>query len=431
MKLLYRIIGRISVALLLLFALWSVVFYRVMIDEINDETDDSLEDYSESIIIKALSGEDLPDSDNGTTNSYYITPVSEEYAASQPTVSFHDEEVYVHAKRETEPARVYKTVFRDRENRYFELTVSVPVIEKNDLKQTILFWIVALYLLLLIAILIVNAMVLRRSLRPLYALLDWLDRLKPGEPVPPLDLHTDITEFRKLSDSVLRSAQRSAEAYEQQSLFIGNASHELQTPIAVAINRLELLADDPEITRSQLEQILKTRRSLEDIAKLNKTLLLLTRIENRQFDDDTEVNVNELLHTLGGDLSESYAFTGIGITYTEPTALSVRINRMLASVLLGNLLKNAFVHNRPQGRVAVVVEGSRVTISNTAVGEALNPDYIFRRFYQGDKTEGSTGLGLSLAESISKLYGITLSYRYDTGWHRFEISFPEKRVISA
>jgi len=430
MKLLYRITLRVSVALLILFAAWATVFYFVIIDEINDETDDTLEDYSEYIITRALTGEKLPEADNGTNNSYFITEVGAAYAADNPAVRFLEEEIYIYSKKETEPARILKTIFKDREGGYHELTVLIPTIDKEDLKETILVWIVILYFGLLLSILIVNAIVIRRNLRPLYALLDWLDNFSLDHELPPLDMETGITEFRKLAGSLIESGRRNVEAYEQQRLFIGHASHELQTPIAAAANRLELLADDPGLTGSQLEQVVKARRSLEGVARLNKTLLLLTKIENRQFSGNEHVDINDLLRSLIGDLSEAYGYMKIAYSIDEKTILRVRIDRSLASVLLSNLTKNAFIHNRSEGQVSIEIGAGSVIISNTACSGALNPEYIFRRFYQGEKKEGSAGLGLSLVESIAKLYGITISYRYEQEKHVFSVKFPESMIIS-
>ena len=423
MKLLYRITWRISVALLFLSAAWGMVFYFAIINEINDETDDSLEDYSEFIIVRALSGEKLPEQNNGTNNSYYINEVPEEYAVLYPSERFIDDEVYIYSEHETEPARILKTIFRNSENRYYELTVLIPTIEKSDLKETILTWIVILYLILLISIIAVNAIVLRRSLRPLYAMLDWLNRLRLGKEIPPLELDSDISEYKKLSEELMRSAQRNNEMYEQQSLFIGHASHELQTPIAVAQNRLELLAEDPDLSDTQMEQIVKTIRSLEDISKLNKTLLLLTKIENKQFPNTEIIDINSVVCSISEDFAEAYASHEIEFQLSETAHLKMEMNRMLASVLFGNLLKNAFIHSGKHGMVAVTISEEGVRIANTASSGALNPEYIFRRFYQESMSKGTAGLGLSLVDSIAKLYGITVSYLFMDGMHVFDVRF--------
>lgn len=429
MNLIYRITLRISATLLVVFAVWGILFYIVIIDEINDETDDSLEDYAEYIITRALAGEALPDADNGTNNSYYINEVDELYAKTNPSVRYLDEEVYLYSKKETEPARIFKTIFKNKDNLYFELTVMIPTIEKSDLERTILLWIIILYFGLLLTILAINAIVLRQSLRPLYVLLDWLDELSLERELKPLDLNTNITEFKKLSDSLYRSAERNAEIYEQQSLFIGHASHELQTPIAVAKNRLELLIDEPGLTEDQLKQLIKTKRSLEDIAKLNKTLLLLTRIENRQFEENSNLDINAMFRSLGEDFTEAYERMEIDFTVDERSKLFVRMNHMLASVLISNLIKNAFIHNNKGGKVAVTVQDDGFTVSNTAVSGALNPEYIFRRFYQADKKEGSAGLGLSLVESITNLYKINVTYSFNQGFHTFYVKFPNSIII--
>ncbi len=429
MKLLYRITWRISVALLLLSAAWGSVFFFAIIDEINDETDDSLERYSEFIIVRALAGEELPDQDDGTNNTYFLNEVTEEYALSNPPMRFLDDEVFIYTKQEVDPARILKTIFKNEEGVYHELTVLVPTIEKADLKKTILTWLLILYVGIVISTLTVDAIVLRRSLRPLYAILDWLNKLELGKEIPELKMDTDVSEYNKLSDSIQEAARRHNDMYEQQSLFIGHAAHELQTPIAIAQNRLELLAEDPALTQVQLEQIIKTRRSLENLSKLNKTLLLLTKIENRQFPETETVDVNETLHSLSDDLKEAYGSYEIDFSWTESAHLKVDMNRTLASVLFSNLLKNAFIHNEQHGKVSVNISADSVSIKNTASAGALSPEYIFRRFYQYNKSKGSVGLGLPLAESAAKLYGTSIVYSFEKGMHVFEVKFPHSVIV--
>lgn len=425
MKLLYSITLRISVAMLVLFAIWAYAFYYIMVSEINDETDDTLEDYSEYIIARALAGERLPERDNGTNNSYHITEVDAAYAAATPAVQYLDEMVYLYSKKETEPARVHKSIFMDRQGRYYELTVMIPTIEKEDLLSSILLWIIILYIILLIALISVNAWVLRRSLRPLYALLDWLGKLRLGSAIPETGFETHITEFRELHDALVLSAQRNAEMYEQQSLFIGHASHELQTPLAIAGNRLEILSNDAELSEAQLEEIMKTRRTLDELSRLNKTLLLLTKIENRQFPESSNVDVNALLRKLSDDFAEAYGYLDIRLSIREDARVAVSMNESLASTLFRNIVKNAYVHNREGGRVDIRIKPHGVEVRNTATAGALNPDYIFRRFYHDTGKKGAVGLGLSIVESICRLYGFGIAYRYDDGAHLFDINMPE------
>ena len=149
MKLIYRISLRLSLVLLPLIALWAVVFYFTMVDEINDEVDDALEDYSELIVIRMLSGELLPRMNEGSNNSYTIAPVDENYAATHPGIDYYDAEVYIPEKEETEPARFLVTIFQDGNGQFYELKVATPTFEKDELLETILWWVVWLYLSLI------------------------------------------------------------------------------------------------------------------------------------------------------------------------------------------------------------------------------------------------------------------------------------------
>ena len=167
MKLISRIALRLSLALLPLMALWGVLFYFTMVDEINDEADDALEDYSELIVKRMLAGRELPKPNNGSNNSYSIVPIGAPEAAVRPHIDYYDAEVYIPEKEETEPARVLTTIFQDADGAYYELKVATPTFEKDDLLRAILYWVVFLYLLLLLTTISLTVWVFHRSMRPL------------------------------------------------------------------------------------------------------------------------------------------------------------------------------------------------------------------------------------------------------------------------
>ena len=134
------------------------------------QVDDSLENYAEVLVKRNLAGREAS---CGVSEQHNLFPadVSAEYAAARPHMVYSDEEIFIPEKDEEEPARVLRMIFRDREGSYKELTVMTPTIEKDDLQEAILWWIVYLYLFLLLTILLINILVLHRTLRPLYALL--------------------------------------------------------------------------------------------------------------------------------------------------------------------------------------------------------------------------------------------------------------------
>jgi len=421
MKLFHLVLWRISLALIVVLTVWAGFFYMAVVEEVNDEVDDTLEDYSEGLIIRALSGEDMPTASNGSNNQYYLYEVSESYAASHPQITYRDEMVFITEKSETEPARVLITIFRTEDERYMELVVYTPTIEKLDLLRAILGWIIFLYVLLLLIILSINIWVFRKNMKPLYVLLKWLDSSQLGKKNEPLENTTKITEFRKLNAATMAFAERGEKLFEQQKTFIGNASHEMQTPLAICRNRLEMLMEDETLTEHQLNELIKTHQTLENLTRMNRSLLLLCKIENGQFADTRSVCLNDILAHYLDDYKEVYAYRNITVTVTTDSLFCVEMNDSLVSVLVTNLLKNSFVHNIDGGFIYIKITADTFEISNTGE-KPLDRERIFERFYQGQKKEGSTGLGLALVDSICKANHLTIDYTYVENRHIFTIS---------
>lgn len=421
MKLFHLVLWRISLALIVVLTVWAGFFYMAVVEEVNDEVDDTLEDYSEGLIIRALSGEDMPTASNGSNNQYYLYEVSESYAASHPQITYRDEMVFITEKSETEPARVLITIFRTEDERYMELVVYTPTIEKLDLRRAILGWIIFLYVLLLLIILSINIWVFRKNMKPLYVLLKWLDSSQLGKENEPLENTTKITEFRKLNAATMAFAERGEKLFEQQKTFIGNASHEMQTPLAICRNRLEMLMEDETLTEHQLNELIKTHQTLENLTRMNRSLLLLCKIENGQFADTRSVCLNDILAHYLDDYKEVYAYRNITVTVTTDSSFCVEMNDSLVSVLVTNLLKNSFVHNIDGGFIYIKITANTFEISNTGE-KPLDRERIFERFYQGQKKEGSTGLGLALVDSICKANHLTIDYTYVENRHIFTIS---------
>lgn len=421
MKLFHLVLWRISLALIVVLTVWAGFFYMAVVEEVNDEVDDTLEDYSEGLIIRALSGEDMPTASNGSNNQYYLYEVSESYAASHPQITYRDEMVFITEKSETEPARVLITIFRTEDERYMELVVYTPTIEKLDLLRAILGWIIFLYVLLLLNILSINIWVFRKNMKPLYVLLKWLDSSQLGKKNEPLENTTKITEFRKLNAATMAFAERGEKLFELQKTFIGNASHEMQTPLAICRNRLEMLMEDETLTEHQLNELIKTHQTLENLTRMNRSLLLLCKIENGQFADTRSVCLNDILAHYLDDYKEVYAYRNITVTVTTDSSFCVEMNDSLVSVLVTNLLKNSFVHNIDGGFIYIKITANTFEISNTGE-KPLDRERIFERFYQGQKKEGSTGLGLALVDSICKANHLTIDYTYVENRHIFTIS---------
>lgn len=422
MKLFYRVLAHLLTGIFVILLGWAIVFYWGIMEEINDEVDDSLEDYSELVIIRSLAGKELPAHDNGSNNQYFLKEVDASYALSKEAICYRDSMIYIAEKGETEPARILTTIFKDKDERYYELSVYTPTIEKRDLKEAIFQLLIGLFVVLLITILVINVWVFHQSMKPFYILLDWLEKFRLGKKNDVLDNPTHTTEFRKLNEAVSRFASHSEEMFEQQKQFIGNASHEIQTPLAICQNRLEMLMEDETLSEQQMGEIAKTCQTLEYVSKLNKSLLLLSKIDNSQFASVEKVCLNEILYRYLDDYQEVYDYKGITLDVHEKNTFNITMNGTLAVVLITNLLKNAFVHNIYKGKIQIEITSSNIRFGNTGKDEHLDEKHIFERFYQGSKKEGSTGLGLAIVDAICRQSQLNIQYQFVKGWHWFDIS---------
>ena len=421
MKLLSYTYRKLALLLFLLMAVWGVLFYYAIIDEVVDETDDTLENYGEILMESALHDPSILETEGSLMSFYKFTPISEEEGRHYRQV-FYDATVYIELEDEDEPVRVMCTAFRMPDGQYYELKLMISILERDGMVEAMLWYLGALFLLFLICTSIGIQLVLKGVFRPLHRLLDWLHCIQPGKEVPPLDNPTKIREFRQLSDAALDMGNRSYKAYEEQKQFIENASHELQTPLAIVRGKVELLAESEGMTEQQMEQLDEIYATLGRAVKLNKSLLLLSRIENGQYTEMEDVSVDEILDELLPDLMDIYEHKQVRlIRKREEQPFIIRCNHSLAQILVSNLVKNSLLHNREEGELQVLTTPTSLVIKNTG-DVPLDGEKLFRRFYHGmDGKKDSTGLGLAIARSIALSSSLKLTYEWQDGMHTFRL----------
>lgn len=421
MKLLSYTYRKLALLLFLLMAVWGVLFYYAIIDEVVDETDDTLENYGEILMESALHDPSILETEGSLMSFYKFTPISEEEGRHYRQV-FYDATVYIELEDEDEPVRVMCTAFRMPDGQYYELKLMISILERDDMVEAMLWYLGALFLLFLICTSIGIQLVLKGVFRPLHRLLDWLHCIQPGKEVPPLDNPTKIREFRQLSDAALDMGNRSYKAYEEQKQFTENASHELQTPLAIVRGKVELLAESEGMTEQQMEQLDEIYATLGRAVKLNKSLLLLSRIENGQYTEMEDVSVDEILDELLPDLMDIYEHKQVRlIRKREEQPFIIRCNHSLAQILVSNLVKNSLLHNREGGELQVLTTPTSLVIKNTG-DVPLDGEKLFRRFYHGmDGKKDSTGLGLAIARSIALSSLLKLTYEWQNGMHAFRL----------
>jgi signal transduction histidine kinase len=272
-----------------------------------------------------------------------------------------------------------------------------------------------------LTILLATALIVHYSLRPLYTLLCWLDNYKPGKGVKDLPKENSSIEFQKLTQAAHDTIERAEIQLDIEKQFIGNASHELQTPLAVLSTRIEWLMDKTSLTEEQFAELTKMRQSLHRLIRLNRTLLLLSKIDNGQFPDKSDIDIVGLVKSEIETYNEIFADKELTVHMELPSKSSISMNESLAATLVTNLIKNAFLHTSAGGDITIKYYSRQLTVSNSG-DTAIDGQKIFNRFYTSGKT-GSTGLGLALVKSIAGYYDFGLDYSFSNGRHSFTVKF--------
>ncbi|MDD4739825.1 MAG: HAMP domain-containing sensor histidine kinase [Bacteroidales bacterium] len=421
-NLLTSIILRTTITITIILSVWASLVFFAIINEVNDEIDDSLDLYCDYLISQKKQGKEIIETQTNSNNVFFITPVDINTALSNQKSYYRDTMIYLYDKMETEPARALTQYFIDEGNRAYKIEIFTSTIEKKDLIETIAWWLFTLALILLLTIIIVYVWIYKKSMKPLYLLLNWQKNYNLGKKNQPLPQMSSIKEFQELYIATNQSTQRVEKAFEEQKNFIGNASHEIQTPLAISINRLENILNQ-DISEELAEEIVKTISTLELLTRLNKTLLLLTKIENNQFLEKENLSLASIVNNSMEVFEEIYEYKSIKVSLEVERDLNVNINKTLCEVLINNLIKNAFIHNIENGEISIKIYSNKIVFSNTSKSNELDAEKIFQRFFKESSSNSSIGLGLSLVKSICNNNNIKLDYYWQNNLHNFCLCF--------
>lgn len=425
MKLLNKSLIWLSVSLLFVIGLWSVFFYFNMLNEIKESVDEGLDNYKRQIVYQVQKDSTVLAKNNFDEGFFAIRQIDQSQALSFKD-RYIDTLLYMQdADDETpelEPVRMLTTAFENNGN-YYELQIINSMVEEDDLIEELIYDAIWLYFLLIISLVVINNFVLQRLWRPFYSFLNQLKNYRVGNSKNFPEVKTDTAEFTDLQNAVNILLQHNIETYEQQKQFIGNASHELQTPLAIATNKLELLIEKGNLQNEQAESIAEIMSIVERLVRLNKSLLLLTKIENKQFLDNQTISFNEVVKQSVNDLEEIAEFKNIKITVSGKAELTTEMDISLANIIVSNLLRNAIFHNVSNGNVSVEISENAIQISNTGIENSLSAEKIFSRFHKTENNTNGTGLGLAIVKAVCDLYNFSVSYRFQNSLHCFEIRF--------
>ena len=299
----------------------------------------------------------------------------------------------------------------------------IPMIDTFDLIKTIFYQFALVFLFILLIQLVTQRLVVRRFWRPFNKTLDKIDQFNiVDEQIPDLP-QSNITEFERLNQNLTTLMNRATASYKQQKQFLENASHELQTPLAIIQSQLDLLVQDPDLTAAQNQVIQALYHVSASTRRLNKNLLLLARIDNNQFSQLEEVDLKNLLTNTIELFAEIANMEGIKIYLQVDQATSIQANLSLIGILINNLISNGIKYNNKEGIIHIKLLNKVFSVSNTSDAPALNEEEIFGRFVRRNTTQSGSGLGLAIVHQICDFHGWILCYQHMDGKHQFVVDF--------
>jgi signal transduction histidine kinase len=281
-----------------------------------------------------------------------------------------------------------------------------------------------IFIALLIVLIVVNRSASRRLWTPFYHTMTVLRGydIRQNKTLA-VDRITGVEEFDRLNQTLLDLISNVDQAYRNQKQFTENASHELQTPLAIIRSKVELLAESPNLNEDNALLLQEIAEANERLSQMNKNLLLLTKIENNQFPESVSIDFTQLVLRIVQYFGEYYENEVARTTITAQPGVQLTANPALIEILVSNLLRNAYIHNLPDGWVDVRLTPQTLVIENSGPAIEGDPDRLFDRFRKGRVDNRTTGLGLALVRQIAQLYGYDLHYTYRDGRHQLSVTF--------
>jgi len=343
-------------------------------------------------------------------------------SAVETMPSFSTVEILNRAEGDKDPYRELSSTVKINDNCYL-IKVRVTLLEQQDLAAAIVIAMITVFVLLLVGIFILNFYLNRRIWSPFYNTLKQLQSYNIAEGgMLPLSA-TSILEFQQLNKSVEQLMASVSSDYKSLKSFTENASHEIQTPLALIIAKLEILMQEPSLSESNAGQLRIAYQSALRLSRLNSTLLLLVKIENRQFRLSEKVEVESLLLVVLEQMSDFVEAKHLRIHLNILSMPIWNANAELASVLVTNLVKNAIQHSVNGGVINITLEGNTLKIGNRGTPLTVDPSTLFQRFTKGNEASPSLGLGLALVKQIADAFGFRVTYSSPNDEHLLIVDF--------
>ncbi len=411
----------LTIAFLIIMAIWASLFYAYILDEVYDNVDDGLKDRKDEILIHISNNNKLLDINEFGIEGFRVYPTKNKISHK---TELSNEFFYMPYDGEEEPYRVLKTGFYATNGKSYILEIRASTIEEDDLLVNLAIALVVLYVVLVITMYLINILLIYKIWKPFNLIISNLKKYQIGNKENLQAVKTNVIEFSELEQNIQQMWQRNEAIFEEQKIIIENASHELQTPLAITINKLELFLEDENLTEKQLIELSLVKSALSRMVNLNKSLLMLSRIENRQYKQTEKINFREIIDDLLSEFNDLIDFKEISLTFEDKNNFYFEMNKNLSVILVSNLLRNAIKYNIKGGNIEIIMQKNYFCIKNTGKNVSLDKDLIFKRFHKGEQDSSSTGLGLAIVKSIIDLYpNLQIYYSFEQDKHSFKVFY--------
>lgn len=227
--------------------------------------------------------------------------------------------------------------------------------------------------------------------------------------------------FNELNEYLIELIDRIRDNYRANKQFTQNASHELQTPLAIIKGHIEILLQSPNIKKKEFESLAIVLQNTNRLSKLNKALILLSKIENQPFPDFQLVNFNTLTTAVLNNFNDLIEIQQLDIRKEYEEEFTPEMSHPLAEILITNLIQNAIRYNTERGYLSINIKSNVYTISNPGKPLSAAPESLFRRFKRESEVEESLGLGLSIVKRICDQNNLNVLYLQEGNIHILQI----------
>lgn len=406
---------------LVLFGVFSVLFYLILSWNVLQNVDEVLYNRKVNLLAYLKGNTEVSFEEDNPLDDFTFHPISKT-AFQSGKESYMDTLIYESVDAELDEYRKLIS-FVELNGNFYELVIVRPHLEASEMISTIAITLGGLFLGLSLSFYLFQRIISQKIWEPFFEMLEKLRHFRLDQQELPELPSSHIDEFQMLNEAVNELTRKNIEVFVSQKQFIEDASHELQTPLSIIQSKLESLVGQTPLTAEQAAIVEGIIGSTQRLKKLNKTLLLLSKIENRQFLLTEEVKIREIITKSLEYYEEQKEVLNISVEVDIRENPNASGNNILTQILIQNLLKNAFLHNTQNGSVTICAKKNTLTIINTGSDFPVNHDKIFSRFYKESNNPDTLGLGLAIARKITDTSGWGLSYIQKKEIHMLEVTF--------